>query len=68
MGIRHRELILAAIAGLVVALIGFAVRYGLIDTSTSSDPGGLRAEGMAFGLLGVFVFAYAALRAARGAK
>ena len=68
MGIQHREQILAAIVGFVVALIGFALRYGLIDTSNPSDPGGLRAEGMGIGLLGLVVFAVAALRAARGAK
>lgn len=68
MGIQHRELILVAIVGFVVALIGFALRYGIIDTSTPSDPGGLRAEGMGIGLLGLVVFAFAALRASRGEK
>ena len=68
MGIQHRELILAAIVGFVVALVGFALLYGVIDTSTPSDPGGLRAEGMGIGLLGLVVFAVAALCAARGAK
>ncbi len=64
----HRELILAAIMAFVIALIGFALRYDVIDTSTSSDPGGLRAEGMCIGLFGFVLFAAAALRAARGTK
>lgn len=68
MGIQHRELILAAIFGFVVALVGFALRYGVIHTSTPYDPGGLRAEGMGIGLLGLVVFAVAALSAARRVK
>ncbi len=54
-----------AIAGLCMALIGFAVRYSLIDLSQAPLQYGYRAEGMICGLFGFVLFAYAAIRLAQ---
>ncbi len=58
-------LFLTAYVGLGIAVIGFAVRYSLIDLSSRATPHGYRGEGMLFGFLGFVLFAYSAVRLAR---
>ena len=57
-------LLVTTLFGLTVAIVGFAVRYSIINLSHRMRPDGYRFEGMITGLFGFILFAYAAIRLA----
>lgn len=52
------------VIGLMMTVVGFAIRYSIIDLSTRRQPHGYRGEGMLLGLVGFAFFAYGSIRLA----